>query len=423
MNRIAPFALLALSACGPQSAELLDASVTGWLSEETSFVLYQGLVDMAHEDWDASWNIDCRTLEDGDEALRLDGGLNVCENGGTFGVVSEGSETGETWLNDAAWRGFNLELDNAWRGEGIYTHEGDLQVAFHHRLPGGQDFRFLFVIDPDFSPTECVVNDAGETVAAPYDGTPWRDAWNDIWTQLGNQSDVAPFMAQATSDFPNGDLYFLNARSYQIDGENITNANLRRWTLPEEWMSGFAHGTFGVEDMHSRPNFYARPYVYQAVDADDFFAIVRSAEYVWYRPESALPGDAEDHVTYARQDLNRATPAGLNVGFQPILVDNSWRDVDGEKAGLDNWDELAYSWVVLSEDSDPTPGGKVSGAFSILMDPDDSSSRFVVQGRCEIPSVRRERFGGPDLRAETAEAAGFSPCITGSPTDYTTDRP
>lgn len=420
MNRIAPLALLAAVACAPQSAKLSDASLVGWLSEDTSFTLYQDLVDFADADWDETWDIDCRLLEEADEGLRIQGGLDICGTGNDFGVVTESYLEGESWLNFSAWRGFSLALDNAWRGEGLFTHEGDLHVGFHHRLPGGEDFRFMFVLDPDFEPTECIDDGNGGTTAQPIDGRPIRDAWNETWQNLDNV-DLTPFMQQARSEFPNGQLYFLNARSYQIDAANIGDPNRRRWTLLEDWVGGFARGTFAsVEDMHSRPNYYGRPFAYQAVDADNFAAFGNAASLVWYLPETGLFGDAENHVEYARQDLNRAAP--MAVGYQPIHIDNTWRGFDEDKAGFEGWDELGYSWVVLSEDSLVEPGGTVRGAFSILMDPDDSASRWIVQGRFEIPRVRKERWGGQDLRAELAEEEGFDPCISGSPTDYTTER-
>ncbi|MCB9668910.1 MAG: hypothetical protein H6736_05410 [Alphaproteobacteria bacterium] len=411
MTRIAPVLLLTLAACTPHSATLTDARLVGWLGQETSFTLYQDYVDFSDPGFTDTWTIDCRLLEEADEGLRIEGGLDICDDGSRFGEFAEG----ETWLNTAAWQGFAMDLDKPWRAEAIYTTEGDLHVGFHHRIPGSnQDFRFFFVIDPDFSPTECV--GTGDNVTAqPIDGTPWVDAWSDVWADLGNQ-DLPPFLTAAVNDFPDGRLHLLNARSYQLDQDNLNNPNLNRWTLPEDWASGFAHGTFTVEDMHSRPSFFAPAFAYLAVDSDDFSNWPDPSD-VWYGNPGPQAAAAEQHALWATQDMNHALPSGVTIDYRPIHIDNAWREIDGEPGGLDAWQQLDYSWVVISSDSDPTPGGEVRGAFSILMDPDDSSSRWVVQGRFEVPRVRKEKWGGVDLRAKTAEANGLNLCLAGSPTD------
>lgn len=400
MTRLFPLLALSFVACGPQNAKLVDAKMVGWLNVDTSFTLFQGLVDFENESgFDETWIIDCRELTDGD--VNLEGGLPVCDPANGNPNLTE-TQDGQTWLNGAAWQGFTMDLDNAWRGEAIYTTERDLQVGFHQRLPGGEDFRFMFAIQPEFHPTECS-GPTGSVEAVPVGGTPWLEAWAGVWSDLATAPDLNPFLTGAVEAFPDGQLYLLNGRSYQLNVNALgAAASQRDWTLPEEWASGFARGTFSREDMTSRPSRYANELIYTITDGGSGLNASAARELVWYNQG---PAEALRAQEATRADLNRAMPAGLNANYLPLLLDNSWHEVDDSPVGLDNWTQLDYSWVVLSADSDPTPGGMVRGAFSILMDPDDSNSRFLLQGHFEVPRVKKERWGGRNLRAETLEAS------------------
>ena len=74
----------------------------------------------------------------------------------------------EAWVHRDSFQSVGEKMA-PWRGEGIITTEGDLQVTFHHTLPGGADFRFAFVVDPNFQPTECV-GDSGNVSLENLDG-------------------------------------------------------------------------------------------------------------------------------------------------------------------------------------------------------------------------------------------------------------
>ena len=108
--------------------------------------------------------------------------------------------------------------------------------------------------------------------------------------------------------------------------------------------------------------------------------------------------------------MRNGAPEGVDPGYIPVPFNNAWRPIDDSIAGLDGWAQLEYSWVIIDETSDVSPGGSVTGAFSMLMDPFDSNSRFVIQGRFEVPNIRRERWAGPDLRQEQLEANGTELC-------------
>ena len=173
--RFIPVALL-LAGCAPQSATLLSGEYFAFLSDTTSFSLAKGTVDP--EDWPAKdmWTVDCRAFESkaDREAQQLPGALDICD---TWLDIDD-DEVGdyppdETWMGQTPWWILHENLD-PWRGEAIITSEGDFQVGFHHTLPGGEDFRFAFVIDPDFAPKQC---DYETGKAVERDGN-WLENWS-----------------------------------------------------------------------------------------------------------------------------------------------------------------------------------------------------------------------------------------------------
>jgi hypothetical protein len=431
MPRISAFLAFALVGCAPQSAELSDATLTAWLNEDTSLPIFADLIDLSAENYDERWDIDCRPLEENEQFLRDDFAeaditndlLDLCApDDGDTDIAAE-----QVWLNERAWRGLQMPLDDTWRGEGIFTNEDDLHVTFHHRMPGGEDFRWVFAIDPDFNPTECV-GEGDDVSAEPIDGTEWLTAWSDTWSALGDRNDLPRFLADAVERFPNGTLYPLNARSYQFDIRNLGGqANQRDWPLPEEWLSGFAQGRFVNENLRSRPGRFANEFIYSITDGGAFglnAAVARDS--VWYGDCQAEGDDptqvcpryneffslAVEARENSRMDLNQAMPAGVSAGYEPIHFDNRWRETDDASAGLDGWQQMEYSWVVLSADSEPEVGGEVEGAFSILYDADDSQSRYLIQGFFSIPKVKRDRWGVRNLRDTTFEDGDVeTPCL------------
>ena len=419
--RLSVTALLVLIAgCTPQSAKIVEGQITGFLSANSSFTLIKGNFDPS--DVEDNWNVDCRELDAENADLRLEDPLDMCQN------INWRDNMTQSWMFGDAWRGFQMPLD-PWRGEGILTHEGDLQVGFHQRMPGGEDFRFAFAIRPDFQPTTC--SGEGDNVTAePIDGD-WLGEWSKDLEYVADQGNLPPFLEKVTTEFAGGTLYHLNARAYQLNPDLLDDIfqNGRIWTLPEQWRAGFARGTFVEEDLHSRPTYYGNPDSYLQADNDLLVGV--PPEDIYFAgscvdraaPETTTPGtdcaelmgEEQDKILEdmrdTRQNFNLIAPDGIDVDYMPIPHLNTWRRVDDDKAGLDAWGELNHSWVVLSSDSDATVGGEVKGAFSILLDPDDSNSRIIVQGTFEIPHVRKERWAGPDLRAEKQEAAGITPCI------------
>ena len=66
-----------------------------------------------------------------------------------------------------------------WRTEAMINGEGDLQLTVHHALPDGEDFRFMFSIDPYFRPTLCTTDAEGNPKVEYLDGSDWVDRWSE----------------------------------------------------------------------------------------------------------------------------------------------------------------------------------------------------------------------------------------------------
>ena len=124
----------------------------------------------------------------------------------------------------------------------------------------------------------------------------------------------------------------------------------------------------------------------------------------------AKVGATETTATVNRFRYGQPNPE-RPVRIRPLPHTNDWRSIDASPAGLDAWLELNDSWVVLSEDSDPTVGGAVEGAFRIAFLGDHTRSRIFVEGLFEVPAVKRDRWTGRDVDADRWDTAGEVPCI------------
>jgi hypothetical protein len=300
----------------------------------------------------------------------------------------------EAWVHRDSYQAVGEKMA-PWRGEGIITTEGDLQVTFHHTLPGGSDFRFAFVVDPNFQPTECV-GDSGNVSLENLDGD-----WLDNWSR-----DV------------DGSMYFLNAGSYQFNPNNMDDT----WSLPQDWLAGFSRGKFAEEDMYGRSSRYGSPAAYgeyetlgdlfgqQFVTQDDLFYIAFAAN------EDPSTRDSDGDGTTDFQDMKveiDAIAADITaelgdlkfnvdqVGFDylPSTHINDWRPSDGLASGLDGWGELHYSWVHLDSTSNVEVGGSANGEFQLILDAAESQSRVLIAGEFHIDVIEAEKWGAYDIEA------------------------
>lgn len=418
---LVPIALLLAAGCAPQSAVLTEGRYWAFLSDATSMSLAKNSVDPTA--FDTSWNIDCRDLTNKErEALGLPDPLTgVCVDGQGGGV----NVRHELWLRQSAWRVVHEPLD-PWRGEAVITGEGDLQVGFHHRLPGGEDFRFAFVVDPVFQPTKCDVDENGEVKAVEIDGD-WLEHWTADLHALdpndlpGGYEILAPYIGDEEAT-----LFYLNARSVQFNPSETTEV----WSIPLEWRAGHAEGKFADELFHSRASRSGDPRLYnffeetggeRGAEADPnllFFCAMNEGEDP--TTNACMAGKiatVQAIVDETAQELQSVGVAAELVdgakgkgkaAYRPMMHDNLWRIPDGFPGGFDGWVEYHFNYVVIK--GEIAPGKSVEGVFSILFDGSESNSRFLVQGKFEIPRIKEDKWTTEDLRAIKHEENGTIRC-------------
>lgn len=336
----------------------------------------------------------------------------------------------EPWLSRDGFHVVSGELD-PWRGEGIVTHEGDLLVGFHHSMPGSADIRFQFAVDRFFQPTECVVQDNGDVVASALDGD-WIDEWSTELDRIaaleGDDEAFAPY-AHLEPYLDGGRLFFLNANGYQFNPEE----NSDWWYTPEQWSAGAAQGFFGEERISHRPPTYAEPelgdlFQRLGLSEDDLaggLGDAFTADYLWWCEQDAgdLNEDSDclavleeriarvaDQARIEFEGSARADEDDDVFAYRPITHMNEWRALDGTESGYDGWGELNYSYVVFSENSDLRIGGSAEGAFTLVLDGEDSTTRVYLKGQFTIPEIKSDKWAPQDLRAEKREESGVTYC-------------
>lgn len=261
-------ASLLVSACAPQGATIVAGDYTAYLAASNSITFQRGALKL--DEFDRSFYLDCRDFvdakdDDENEDLRLGDGpgegrenrLPICPGDGPAG--SQWPPQQEVWLDDDGFLVVGSALD-PWRAEAIITSEGDVQLGFHQRLPGGEDFRFAFVVDPNFQPKECVQKEDGTGVEhRPLDGD-----WVTEWSK------------DLSEDEGGGKLFYLNSSAYQFDpeatylhnGEPATK-NLDRWFLPNEWLGGHAEAKFADDRGVLRTTRFGEPAAYLGFEAQE----------------------------------------------------------------------------------------------------------------------------------------------------------
>ena len=379
---------LFLAACAANNAELTEGSYAAFISDRTSLSLTKGTIDP--DDYEDSYALDCRSFNNGlfaseadEEALRLEDWVKVCGN-------DVWPPQYEQWATQAGFYVVQEELE-PWRGEALMTSEGDLQISFHHRVPGGSDMRFVISIDPDFAPTTCIQDEDGVTQRVPMDGD-WIGEWSKELQKIAELEDEErePY-AHLEPYLDDGRLFFLNAFSYQFNPFDTSGSD---WDLPDYWIAGAAQSKFVEEVMYHRSTRYGEPEVYNNIEASDTTeATGVSQEDLWYcemasgDDPATAPCQNGNYIDLDSQDTHvREVAAGIHTelermftpdpdadpifSYAPIAHTNYWRAPDGRAAGFDGWSELHYNYVVFSADSDLTEGGSAEGAFSLTFDAD-----------------------------------------------------
>ena len=418
-------AVLGSTACAPQNATLVTGQYSAFLSISTSALFVEGTVDI--DELQETWVWDCRVLFDEDDRPEgADMSLCASEDGEGVKVDRDGDDEleWETWADNGGFVGVREDLE-PWRGEGVITSEGDLNVTFHHRI-SGSDFRFAFVIDPTFQPTECQDNGAGDIESAPIDGD-WLGQWSRVMSEPNYDGGEVEWPGAGSR----GTLWMLNSGSAQIDPDtNPLEDFLIYWNLPPKMEAGYARARYGAEEMFVYNSRYGNPYVYDEYNARSdeqfeaewmFFEELDPARFDENDYELQVRADAgyiekiaqaEDVARRTREDIAALHPAGVSAGnYQPAVAGNAWRKPDGFPGGFDGWGELHYSWVRIDQDrTEIEPGADLTGEFSIWFGGANSQSRVLVQGQFEIDRVKKDRWTVPNVDQDKLEENGNTIC-------------
>ena len=345
----------------------------------TSQTLFQGNLDFekaAEGEDTTAFNIDCRDNL-ADESLRLDNPLDICDQ-----------NFDEGWIGIDGFQALGGDL-NPWRGEAVITGEGDVQIGFHQRLPGGEDFRFSFVIDPNFRPQRCTTDANGETEAVDIDGD-WIENWS--------------------GDVDDGILYYLTNGAFQFNPASTGVI----WSLPQEWRSGGAFGRIGAEDLIMRPVYYATPSAYFGFAQDENTGPPVGTLFFSDQEEGADPTTGPHRSEVRRvEDISESINEELEEIMSPIRTQvhaNEWRAPDGSAAGLDSWVELHYSYVRFDEGTTFEKGSEFSGEFQLMFDAQESQSRVAVSGRFTVNNLKRDRWVTDDVQGALLEENGTRLC-------------
>jgi|GEM_PF-1449543 len=337
------------------------------------------------------------------------------------------------WVLDDGYYGLTGDLD-AWRSEALINSEGDLQLTIHVDLGDDQDFRYVWSIDPDFAPDDCLENEEGELYRAFSDGSSWVQEWSE--DEDGNL------------------IYYLNAGSYQVDP---TDSEVS-WYISDDMVSGYSHAKFAAEEFSSHPGEYGHydldgsplPWGTDAISgaslAGGFLGVdvsghagnignAGSSDYVdWYEQYMAnfetlcatVKGakcenfDGSDKLSWeeemvvtlgAVKDANR--DGELNEGdarFEHKIEANTWRPIDNTISGIDGWMEVHSSWVRLKTGQTVAPGEKVAGDFQIFFEGSEAGSRLLVRGSFEITELDMDKWGYDVLEDVKREENGTPYC-------------
>lgn len=428
-KNVVPFLLLA--ACAPNSAVLESGKYVALFSEGTSLSLGKEEVDPTNAEFTHSYNLDCREWEDERTRRQLE-----LEDGIPCGPLDPENENGgavhEVWVNEAGFRVVSEDLE-PWRGEAFIGAEGDLQIGFHHRLPGGADMRFIFTVDPDFQPTACEPTEDGGVVREPLDGD-WIEAWSEELRYIADQDDEYQQAFTHMSDYlDDGQFFFLNATSYQINPRSVNDF----WFLPDQFEAGAAQAKLSEELMIMRQSVWAFPWVYEELDdpTGDTYTQPPFNETAlwwcdleegvnpnnasclnsWYSDMDELEADvrltSDEVAAEMRRMFRPVNGEDPIMEYRPVAHVNRWREPDGVPAGFDGWGELHYNYVVFSGDSNLEVGGRAEGAFSLSFEAIDSFSHMFLQGRFVIERIKRDRWVTADLRQLKAEENGVDLCF------------
>ncbi len=407
-----------LSGCTPQDAEVTAdyAIFLAAASSENINKLEVTGTDVAENAEKLGLTpVDCRDLSYlGDEeaitAARLpnvDYAAECCESGS--GEACEGLKQPRWfgWLDDYAYY-LNEGKVDAWRTEAVITTEGDFQLTVHMDFPQYGDFRFGWVIDPDFQPMACVDGEGGSELVE--DEGNWLETWS-----AGEEK---------------GTLYHLNAGAFQINPSNQADA----WYFEESWLAGYTFARFGQEEFYGHATDYSDE-LYRPFHIDWYSGSCANNE---DEDGDGLKDDADPDCAYGFEGTNIPEPRGVNPDeryaswlenteeyfatdvtdlaalgksefpFQPKFENNGvggsdetvtttpeGRPIDGFNSGLDGWLGVSPSWVRIDNPQDIAIGTDtpITGEFQIYLEGVAAASKVLVRGTFSIDNVREDVWG------------------------------
>ena len=338
------------------------------------------------------------------------------------------------WIIDDGYYALTGDLD-AWRSEALINSEGDLQLTIHVDLGDDQDFRYVWSIDPDFAPDDCLENEDGELYRAFSDGSSWVQEWSE--DEDGNL------------------VYYLNAGSYQVDPTDSENS----WYLSDDMVAGYSHAKFAAEEFSSHPGEYGHydldgsplPWGTDAlsggtlaggflgVDVDGHAGGIGFAganDYVdWHEQYQAnfeslcatvkgakcanFDGSSdkltwEEEMVLALGAVKDSNGDGIlddgDARFEHKIEGNMWRPIDNTISGIDGWMEVHSSWVRLKTGQTVAPDETVAGDFQIFFEGSEAGSRLLVRGAFEITELDMDRWGYDILEDVKREENGTPYC-------------
>lgn len=374
--------LLLFAACSPQDATITDGQMFSWIALNSSKIFIDEslpfLEDLSNnennEQYAENLNItmyECSGRGEEDEGyLKPQDGFTHITGDDCADIDTISFENHKFIQND----GFYLlqQPIEPWRTEALINGEGHLQLTVHHWLPNDEDFRFNFVIDPDFSPVTCTTNEEGLPQVEWVDGSDWLYQWS--------------------IDEEGYDIYYLNAGAYQINPSDTDDY----WFLTTDWNSGFGHAKFSAEDFNAVPTNYGN---YDEDGGGDNFMFVDNRNGPNYEAYTfaveELVASAETWSTELASFAGGS--AGETASFSHKVESNDWRPINPSNAGLDGWAEVHSSWVRISNDSEVVAGGTVKGDFQIMYTAEESNSQLLVTGSFEIADLKVDSWAYPVL--------------------------
>jgi hypothetical protein len=274
---------------------------------------------------------------------------------------------------------------DAYRVEAVLTAEHDLQLTLHIDVPRFGDFRFGWVVDPTFQPTECLADGTDTATLQDVDGD-WLENW------------------AATEG--TGTVWNLNAGAFQINPTNLADY----WYIEQDWEGGYAFGRFEDDDFLNHATDY--------VDQDNFplYLLTYDSQAqpanVGTLPESNFDYDSwvdklREEFTYSEDHPSDLMTMGQSdFPLEVKIEDNAWRmdpsEEDEEQSasnayGLENWVGVNTSWVQIDLTPDQVAALEtghqdtpVTGTFQVALDGLASASKVFVNGTFSLDHIGKD---------------------------------